>query len=285
MPGKLTNNFPRRFVFHGNAVAAEVFLTKIGNQEQTVINPVTGQSSLPVIGGISQSEVDAPELPAQLATAFSYGAARTHAQGIFEGENAVTTVAAAVQDVRVTNRPGPEQSGERSPVEFRAAALSLSLRSTHGPKGQPHIEFAERPQFEGLSLGGRPIRLELNEELMALTRWKDLEKRFRTNRAFFASCPFGLTNAKRPLTFGQDIPYTVGSYALCSFVRSIQWGDETIPGHVLTQHGFGSIYFGEILVNDKERRVTMVRMLLGSENSGQAVFAETDPNGIWIPPV
>ncbi|MGC9948487.1 MAG: hypothetical protein ABSF64_19135 [Bryobacteraceae bacterium] len=284
MASKTADAFPRRFVFHGNAVAAEVFLTRIGSVKQTVINPVTGQSSLPVIGGESSSEVLTPTFPAQLAGVFSYSAARTHAKGIFDGEDAVTTVDASVHDVRVTNSPVPKECDDLSPIEFRAGTLSLSLRSTHPPKGQPCIEFAETPQFAGLSLKGLPIELELNEELMRLSRWKDLEKRFRTNRAFFDSCPFGVANPKRPLTFGQDIPYTPSSYAVCSFVRSVKWGDRIIAGHVLEQRGFGTIYFGEILLNDKERRVTMVRMQLGSNNSGQAVFAEGDPNGTTIPP-
>jgi hypothetical protein len=284
VPSKPTNNFPRRYVFHGNAVGAEVFLTRVGNIEQTVINPVSGQSSLPVIGGISQSEEPTPDLPTVLATVFSYSGARTRAEGIFVGQDAVTTVEASVNAIRVTNRPAPGQSGGPNPIEFRADALSLSLRSTHPQKGQPRIEFMGRPQFGGLSLDGLPIELELNDELMQLARWKDLEKRFRTNRAFFDSCPFAVTDPKRPTAFGKDIPYTVGSYALCSFVRSIKLGDRIIPGHVLDRPGFGTIYFGEVLLNDRERRVTMVRMQLGCENAGQAVFAENAPNGTWIPP-
>ena len=284
MASKPTNNFPRRFVFHGNAVGAEVFLTRIGKVERRIVNPVSGQSSLPVIGGLSESAVDDPDLRDELAEVFSYRGARTKAEGVFEGEDAVTTVEASVNDVRVTNRPTPEESDDPAPIEFRARALSLSMRSTHTPKGQPRIEFAGTPRFEDMLLNGQPIVPELNTELMQLARWKDLVKRFRTNRAFFDSCPFGLTNSKRPMAFGQDIPYTVGSYALCSFVRSINWGGRIIPGHVLRQPGFGAIYFGEILLNDHERRVTMVRMQLGSQYCGQAVFAENAPNGIWIPP-
>jgi len=284
MASNPTDAFPRRFVFHGNAVAAGVFLTRIGNTERRVDNPVTGQSSLPVIGGLSLSEVLTPTFPEELTSVFSYSAARTKAQGVFEGEDAVTTVEASVSAVRVTNRPLPEESADPRPIDFRAAALSLSMRSTHPPKGQPRIEFVGQPQFVDLSLNGQPIQLKLNEELMQLARWKDLEKRFRTNRAFFDSCPFGRTNSKRPLTFGQEIPYTVGSYALCSFVQSIDWGGRIIPGHVLVARGFGTIYFGEVLVNDRERRVTMVRMQLGCQNAGQAVFAENAPNGVFIPP-
>jgi hypothetical protein len=226
-----------------------------------------------------------PSLAEPLAAVVSYGAAQTKARGTFEGENAVTTVEASVNDVRVTNRPAPEESDDLSPIEFRAGALKISLLSRHPHEGEPFIEFAETPLFQDMSLNGRPIVLELNTELMGLTRWSQLQNRFRKDQEFFNSCAFAPAHsAHPPAAFGEGIPYTVGSYGLCSFVRSIKWGDETIKGHVLDQIGFGTIYFGEILLNDRERRVTMVRMRLGSDNSGQAVFAEGDPNGTWIPP-
>jgi hypothetical protein len=280
MASKPTNNFPKRFVFHGNAVAAAVYLTKIGDVEKTVIHPVTGQSSLPVIGGRSESDVPSPAIPPELAGIVSHGAMRTKAHGLFVGKNAVTTVESSVRDVRVTNA----QSASSPPIEFQASALALSMSSTHPPKGQPRIEFVKPPEFNGLSLNGQPIELELNKELMRLARFDDLEKRFRTNRAFFDSCPFGLKDGSRPLTFGKKIPYTPGSYALCSFVRRINWGGRTIEGHVLTLPGFGSIYFGEILLSERQRRATMVRMQLGSRHRGVVSFACGDPNGTPWPP-
>ncbi|HUE04290.1 MAG TPA: hypothetical protein VMR62_32365 [Bryobacteraceae bacterium] len=280
-----TDVFPRRYIFHGNAVAAEVFLTKIANvaQNPPVINLVTGPSTLPVIGGISESVVPTPSILKPLAGVFSYGASRTSAEGIIVNGTPVTTVAAAVQNVRVTNRPAPGPSSNPAPLVFEATALSLTLRSTHPSQDQPSIVFAEPPLFQGLSLAGQPISLTLNDDLMGLGRWDDLESRFRTDRAFFDGCSFGSVNGG-PAAFGQGIPFQRGSFALCSFVRSINWGGREIPGHVLALPDFGAIYFGEILLNDRERRVTMVRMQLGCENAGQAVFAETDPNGTWWPP-
>jgi len=285
MAGKPHDNFPRRYIFHGNAVAAGVFLTRIGNIERRIEHPVNGQSSLPVIGGFSEPPVIEPVFAGELGEVFFYAAPQTKAQGIFDGEVAVTTVEASVQKVRVTNWPAPEESVDRAPIEFRAEALRLSMISRHPPEGQPSIHFAEPPLFDGLSLGGQPITLELHDELMRLARWQDLEERFRTDLEFFKKCVFGLIHPGRPLTFGEEIPRAAGgSYALFSFVRSITWGNRTIPGHVLVQPGFGAIYFGEILLNDRERRVTMVRMQLGSQNGGQAVFAENAPDGTWWPP-
>jgi len=284
-----TNLFPRRFVFHGNAVAAEVFLTRIGDTDLDLVQPVDGQSSLPVIGGYSESLVENPTLRDDLAKVFAYSQAHTMANGRLDSNGAaVTNVQASVAAVRVTNQPSPGETADQSPIVFRADALSLSMLSTCAPDAdQPTIEFVDgTPRFQGLSLAGLPIELELNTGLMQCSRWDDLVNKFRTVRAFFDNVceSFARLDPERAPSFGDDVPFVRGAYALCSFVRSIRWGDRTIPGHVLVQPGFGAIYFGEMLLNDREWRVTMVRMRLGSNNAGQAVFAETDPNGTMWPP-
>lgn len=286
---RAANLFPRRFVFHGNAVAAEVFLTRTGATEQYLVQPVDGQSSLPVIGGYSESTVEAPILRGELGKVFAYRQAHTMAAGSLDPTGAaVTKVHASVANVQVTNQPSPGETDDERPIVFTAEALALSMLSTCPPEQyEPTIEFVDdTPRFQGLSLAGLPIHLELNVELMQCARWNDLEKSFRTDQAFFDKCrdSFAPLDLERPPAFGDKIPFVRGAYALCSFVRSIQWGDRTIPGHVLAQPGFGAIYFGEMLLNDREWRVTMVRMRLGSNSAGQAVFAETDPNGTMWPP-
>ncbi len=291
--GQKARRLPERFVFHGNAVGAEVYLTRIGDIQQYIAAPVSAQSSLPVIGGISSSAPADPEFPAELKSVFSYTAPMTGAEGRLFGLEkseehpepvAITTIHAGVSNVSVTNRPMPAESADPSPIVFTASKLTLRIKSTHLWKDQPNILFDGPPVFQDLTFKGLPIELEFHDELMKLGRWKDLEKRFRHDRDFFESCSFEPARIRRPPVFGQNIPRAAGSFAVCSFVRSITWGGRKIPGHVLVQPGFGTIYFGEILLNDRERRVTMVRMRLGSLNSGQAVFAENAPNGTWIPP-
>ena len=44
---------------------------------------------------------------------------------------------------------------------------------------------------------------------------------------------------------------------------------------------FGTIYFGEILVNASARRLTMVRLNLGSPTGGSGAYVEVDTNGSW----
>jgi hypothetical protein len=275
--------FPQRFVFHGNAVAAEVIINRVGQDRTRKVSPVQGQSSLPVIGGHSESLVAASD-PA-FSDVFSYGECRTQADGFVEKQVATTTVSASVRDVRLINRPAPGEAEDVSPIEFRSGFLSVTLRSTHARKGQPRIEFVESPQFEGLFLNNLPIELELRKPFMNLSRMADLDKRFRTNRKFYDDCrnAFLCPNPEKQPAFGRGIPILNG-YAICSIVQRIRWGDQTIEGHVLTKKGFGSIYFGEMLLNENNRRLTLVRVKMGSDTDAEAALAESDPNGGWWPP-
>ena len=279
-------NFPflRRFIFHGNAVAAGVVLTKVGETPQDRPSPIHGQSSLPVIGGHSESF--APGSDPSFSEFFSYGECRTQADGVVNERGTVTTVSASVKKIRMINRPSPDEAPDPHPIEFVAGALSLRLRSTHGLEGQPSIEFVERPKFEGMSLDGRPIEVELRPQFLELTRMEDLEDRFKKDQAFFSDCRlwFMRSPRQRPPSFGKGIP-RVNGYAVSSIVRGIRWGDKVIEGHVLRLKGFGSIYFGEVLMNEYNRRLTLVRVQMGSEVELRAAFAEGDPNGTWWPPL
>lgn len=268
--------FATRFVFHANAVASDVFLTKVHGVEQTIYHPIDGQSSLGSIGGKSRNEVFAPKFDKPLADVFFYGASVTSAEGVFEGQTPVTTAHARVEDLRITNR----EKAHSPDVVFRAAVLSQTVVSKYSPDpGQSRFDCPEIPIFKGLSLDGSPIELTLNEELLGCARWCDVEHRYKHDEAFFKSCPFVPGETNRPPKFGDDIPRRPGSYAATSFVRGIRVGDRTIEGHVLPVPGFGLIYFGEILLSEGERRVTMVRTKLGCQSAGQSVNSETDPNG------
>jgi hypothetical protein len=69
-------------------------------------------------------------------------------------------------------------------------------------------------------------------------------------------------------------------------VKSITWSAQpfqgaTIDNNVVTVPNFGKIFFGELLITDHSRRLTMVRMELGSPSGGEVAVAEVDSNGTW----
>lgn len=275
------NLFPQRYIFHGNAAAAGVVINGIGKDRTRRVSPVQGQSSLPMIGGHSESVIKSSD--AEFADVFAYGECHTLADGVVNGRVATTIVSSSVSDARFTNRPSPGEAEDMTPIEFTSKFLSVTLRSIHPRKGPAKIEFVEKPHFDGLSLNNLPIEIELREDMMRLTKFADLDKKFRTSRKFYDDCISGFLHSGKPPAFGRGIP-TFNGYALCSIVRRIHWGDQTIEGHVLTKKGFGTIYFGEMLLNGDNRRLTLVRLKMGSDNDADASLAESDPNGGWWPP-
>jgi hypothetical protein len=276
------NLFPRRFVFHGNAVGASVTIRAVGKKPFDLISPVHGQSSLPTIGGHSESVW--PGSDPRFEKIISYGECRTQADGVLSPEQAVTTLSASVLNVRITNRPLPEDSPDPKDIEFRASKLALSMRSTHAHHSPARIEFTEPPTFDGMTFDSRPLRVVFRKEFMELATMAELEARFLKDRDFFKDCRAAfMPKDAKPLRFGQRIPRMNG-YALCSIVRGLQWGDQAIDGHALTLKGFGTIYFGEMLINDRNRRISLVRIKLGCENDGETTLVEGDPNGDWVPP-
>ena len=55
----------------------------------------------------------------------------------------------------------------------------------------------------------------------------------------------------------------------------------TIEQHVVTVPDFGKIFFGELLITDLSRRLTMLRLELGSPIGGAVACAEVENNGSW----
>jgi hypothetical protein len=277
-----STQFPERFVFHGNAVAAGTVIRSIRQKPFDRLIPVQGQSSLPTIGGHSESFVQGSD--ASLAEFFSYGEVRTRADGILDPGGALTTLSTSVQNVRVVNRPSPGEAEDLRPIEFKAERLALEMRSTYPRKGPPRIEFITRPQFQGITLDNLPVEIKLRQEFLDLTTMAELDERFRRDEKFFAEFhnAFMYADPRKPPKFGDAIP-TMNEYAVTSIVESIRWNNYDY-GHVITRVGFGTIFFGEMLINQYNRRVTLVRIKAGSDMQMEVSLAEGDPNGTWIPP-
>ena len=83
--------------------------------------------------------------------------------------------------------------------------------------------------------------------------------------------------------FHQPIPRVSNGYVVCSIVNAVKWRGKTITGNVLQLTGFGTIYFGEVLMNEYSRRFTLVRLAMGSNVQADVALAEGDANGSWIP--
>ena len=74
-------------------------------------------------------------------------------------------------------------------------------------------------------------------------------------------------------TTGRFVPGCGTIYA--TIVRKIDWDgppnpNARIQGHSVIVKDFGTVYFGELLIESSSRRLTMMRFELGSDEGGSA---------------
>jgi hypothetical protein len=283
---------PGEFVFRGNAVAAGGYLTKLNGvpvelDRQRVT--VHGESSLPLIGGISHSLVVKPDLP--FPEFIQYGEASTIVEGLGDAYSKVTNLHAAVRNVRVTTSPSkPDAVPTLKSISFVADRLAISARSTHPAEGQPDFQLLDAPDTSGMSLvlapfEGSPVvvplRLVIDPAFLSRSSMDDLDARFMKDREFFDDQGPCLQSPE-PLVFEKSrLPRTVHGFVRSSFVTRIFRGDKEIRGNVLVEKGFGTITFGTLLMDEYSRRVSLVRIKMGSDPEGLSAFAGADSNGIW----
>lgn len=276
----------RRFVFRGNAVAFGGRIVR----PQDVTFTMPGASSLPVTGGQSVAEIPGRDFDGFL----SFKSASTLAAGAFHDKRdaliewthrrkdedtltARTRVRAELQGLTV----GTEK---RLTVDRLAAEMqSVSPRD----RGEPPITIGD-VVIENLVIDGVPLPIELDATVFnehdthaKLIRGGDRREVIeKYGDQFFISERHG----PRP-TPGRSrfVPHDKQIYA------TIVKGIGPHPTAIVKDHnsvvvdGLGRIFFGELLISESSRRLTLLRLELGSEEGGSAGGPEVDINGSYSP--
>jgi hypothetical protein len=264
-----------RYVFRGNAVGVS---GRIVWPEDYVIW-VQGASSLPVTGGYARSQVGRSEFAQYL----SFEAAATQASGDYsEPEKAYKTlVSASAKGVTVAR-------------SLTIDVVEATLTSITAKKdAQPSI-VPTGTRIEGVRLDGYAVSVKLDIDLFTKLSTKDkLSEAYSSDDDFFvryghrffgepgtAPRKRGLLRAKG----GRKIPEARG-YILCSLAEEIRCEHPRvkIEGHTIALPGYGKIHLGELLITEASRRLTMVRVKLGSPQRGDMAVAEIESNGQGLP--
>jgi hypothetical protein len=219
-----------------------------------------------VTGGLSRATGAA----ANPHPAFRWGATLAEAKGdLLTNGNYVTTVTSSISQASATN----------TPHIFEADVLRAVLVSTHTPFKPASIRIQEAVfgGSQGIRLNGDRIEVEQHNDLNLAPTLDAFEDKYQTDKAFFERHQGGL----KPGTFGDPIPRTSSGYVITSIVRRLKWKNQTYEGYILRLTGFGTLYFGEVVMNDNARRLTMVRLRMGSAIGAEVAYAEAEPNGTW----
>jgi hypothetical protein len=264
----MANTPPRRFIFHGSATPFGARILSIAGKPQFI--PIEGSpcSSLGVVGGMHR----AVSKGSSFQDIFNWGATVAESKGELNANgHHITTCTSSVENV----------SAKNDPHVFKASKVSITMVADHPQTGEGQIVPSAKPTFDGLELDGLPIEIEQDDDLIKFPTFEAFEKEYRRNQVFFAKYQVQLNQSAGAPKLGGRFPRTDGGYVLLSFVRSIRWGKKKYKGHILPLKGFGKIHFGEVLMKSGQRRVTLVRLAMGSNTSGEACVSCVDQNGTW----
>ena len=257
-----------RFIFHGNAMPFGGRIEAVSEIPQYELIKGPPSAALPVTGGWSI----ATSAGSHHRDWFQWGASVADCKGEWlGGQHYLTTVISSIADLSARNEPHV----------FEADYLRIKMISEHtGPDHAPHIVPREIV-FGGLRLNRHPITVNYDHDFADFPTLTQFEQEYQKSESFFKKYQACLRHPFGAPTFGDPLPRTPGGYVAASFVRSVTWNGEEHPGHVLQVQGFGNIYFGEVLLNADNRRVTMVRLAMGCSLQASASGPEGDPNGTW----
>lgn len=161
-----------------------------------------------------------------------------------------------------------------------ADRIVARLAARHEPgKKEPAIVLAGS-HFDNLRIAGNPVTVEIDHDLFNRINTFDLAlKELAKNPAF-------KKNALDPFESGkpQPKPDTEGAL-LCSCVKTLSDAPGAEKGrHWFTVPQFGTLYIGETHLSHQKRRLTMLRVVLGSPVEGTVVALDGQTNGAPWPP-
>ena len=275
-----------RFFFFANAVA---LAARIRRAENAFV-PAVASACLPVTGGVGSGESEG----GQYGDVLSFGRAMTKVSGDFvrpdravaftsgnHGENLLPTESSAEASLRELRIINGDRRLEIDGLEAGLGSYSDRRRGT---------EFRKlTANFQNVRIDGVPLLIKTHGELftehatyqkLAQTYARSLEFRERYSEYFESERP--VNRKHRAIPESQGLIYT-------TVVSAIEWQGKPPEGTSIHRngvrvHGFGTIYFGELIIEHDFRRLTLLRFELGSPTGGDGSAAEVQTNGSSWPP-
>jgi hypothetical protein len=277
----------RRFLFRGNAAVVGGRIVR----PTDLLIETGGACSLTVAGGRSRGALKRT----RFGEFASLGSAETLAEAFFDDRQktrelthgrvredsltTTTTVRCDVRDIAVGRKPALRVDQLRGALRARSPRVS----------GEASIKTGEL-KIAGVNLAGHVLVVDIDDELFEKydTRAKLLTAMDKPAFARAKGVSLLLSSAGDDGT-GERFVMQADGTIYATVVREIRWKGRPYPGatidhHVVTVPNFGRIFFGEIFVSSSARRLTMMRLQLGSPVGGFLAFSEAESNGSWYPP-
>jgi hypothetical protein len=267
-----------RFAFSGHAIGVAAHFHRIDDVHDLDHNiPTLGSSAIPIVGGHSRHRVAnfcyTASHPRHI-TLLSAQKVETHARGnCLPNKQFETEIHAVVHSVRFVDKLHVDlvEMHQRS-LATEGAGSSITTRGS---------------KIEGLRLGNVEVNVELDEEPFATSGTKKELDAFymRQDDAYRkANCGrFHTEPGAKSITAHKGKFYSslVKKISLKGPAADLQ--TMHVEEYSIKWDGFGKIFLGEVIISDQDRRITMIRLKMGSTAGGSGTTGDGHSNGVTMP--
>lgn len=236
---------------------------------------------LPIVGGYTAARVQ----NFRYRELISIKEVRTYTTGSQSKDGAYNTVVSAVME------------GLNILDFITADAVVGRLSSKHAPDGAEPEIVTSGSEFHNLRIGGHAVSVDLDHELFgSLSTYSAFRNRFERDDEFqeLVQRRFMWTTPpeKLPPGFLNTVPLPNRKYwpeargmVPCSLVRDIECRAPEMEryGHILCVPQVGYIALGELFVSQYARRLTMMRLILGSPVEADLCGCDVETDGTTYP--
>lgn len=141
-----------------------------------------------------------------------------------------------------------------------ADRIVARLASHHFADGREASSVTLGSHFENLKVAGQLVHCEPDGQVL-----RELDTMSKARDGF---------KDRKPFAVSAD-----GSRIATSILRNVACEGMTVKDNAIHFSEFGSIYLGEIIISDGERRLTMIRIQFGCEVEGDGNFGGVGGNG------
>ncbi len=262
------------FVFRGNACAAGGRITRIQEDNTERIIPVRSSVSLPVSGGSGKAAYKGYAIKAGDLDLLQTGPATAEATSTMDPKsgNSTTIVSAGVAGLNFNKVFGIDN-------------VQAVMESSSGPDDSFPLIRTGDCVLTDLRLGERVVKVMLDLDTFRRNGKKADLQRFYAANPELRRTNYWQFNAKSPDDY--EIPESKGIF-VCSIVKGLKLVGRPdknirIDGYTIYWNNFGKIILGEILISELYRRLTLVRLSLGSPVEGEISIGEVETNGHSVP--
>ena len=274
----------RRFVFRGNAAA---FGGRFVRPDDVFLE-MPGASSLSVVGGRSVASFRGPaeEVQGLSELRLRHDVRRRQVRRSQEGDRADPRQGARRDAGHLDARPRRDQSADRRtprngsrsagwwPSFARPVLRRRRQRTDHSSRRGRH----RRPGHRRLRAAGHLRFQRVRRTRYARQAGCGWSRRPRSRSSTArSSSPIARDRSRSASRSTRRSP--PGSSGRARRIRRA----EIVANNLVVVKDFGKIFFGEILINAGSRRLTLMRLELGSDGGGQAGGPDVDINGGFSP--